>query len=362
MNKENFIYETLATRVVFGAGTVTKVREEVEALGAKRAVVISTPTKRNYPDQVAEIVGDLCVGVLKEAVQHVPVEVVEKSLEKITSLQADSLIAIGGGSAIGLAKALALKTGLPILAIPTTYAGSEMTPVWGKTENGIKTTGRNVLVKPKTVIYDPEFTVSLPTKLTVTSAMNALAHCVEGLYAENKNPIINLLAEEGIRSISNSIPKILEESTNLSYRSEALYGCWLGGTVLSSVGMALHHKLCHVLGGSFNLPHAETHTVILPYAIWYNASHIPEALSVMARALGTAEEDVASYLFDLSQSLGAPTSLEEIGMSESDLDTAAELATKNPYYNPRSIDKQGIRKLLEYAYIGEQPKKGSFSF
>ena len=304
---------------------------------------------------MAELLEELCVGIHQEAVQHVPINVVEKSLHVVDSLQVDSLVAIGGGSAIGLAKAIALHKALPIIAIPTTYAGSEMTPIWGITENGMKKTGKSQDVKPKTVIYDPQLTVTLPTALTVTSGMNAIAHCVEGLYAENKNPIISLIAEEGIRAISSSLPVIMNDPHDLESRSKALYGCWLGGTVLGSVGMALHHKLCHVLGGSFNLPHAETHTVVLPYAIWYNAEHIPEELKIIARALGTDPENVAGFLFDLAQSLHAPVSLKTIGIKEEDLDIAAEYAVKNPYFNPRPIVKEDIRELLEYAFRGERP-------
>lgn len=357
---ENFIYETQATRVVFGPGKISEVKAEIQALGRNRALVIATPGFNKLPEKIAEYLGEVCVGIHQEAVQHVPIEVVKQSMQVVESLQVDSLVAVGGGSAIGLAKAIAMNTALPILAIPTTYAGSEMTPIWGITENGLKKTGKDFNVKPKVVIYDPHLTVTLPEGLTVTSGMNAIAHCVEGIYAENKNPIISLLAEEGIHAISSSLPKILENPQDIESRSQAQYGCWLGGTVLGSVGMALHHKLCHVLGGSYNLPHAETHTVVLPHAIWYNASHIPEEMKALARALGTEVEDVAGSLFDLIQSLNAPTSLAEIGMKEEDLDEAAENVTKNPYYNPRPIDKAAIRQLLECAYKGERPRKGNF--
>lgn len=356
---DQFVYETQSTKVVFGAGEISKVKKELQALGGKRALIIATPGNAKLPKKVANFLGELCAGIHQEAVQHVPIEVVEKSLQVVEDLGVDSLVAIGGGSTVGLAKAIALRTDLPILALPTTYAGSEMTPIWGITENGLKKTGKALNVKPKTVIYDPDLTITLPAGLTATSGMNAVAHCVEGIYAENKNPIISLLAEEGIRAICSSLQEIMKNPYDLESRSKALYGCWLGGTVLGSVGMALHHKLCHVLGGSYNLPHAETHTVVLPYAIWYNASHIPKEIKVMARALGTEEDDVAGFLFDLAKSLNAPTSLASIGMRIEDLDEAAEYATKNPYYNPRPIDKASIRQLLEYAFRGERPVKGN---
>lgn len=355
-----FLYEAQPSRVIFGKGSLKEVSTEIKALGSKKAMVISTPDQESLAQEVAELLGSLCVGVHAKAIQHVPMESVEKSLERVQELQVDGLVAVGGGSSIGLAKAIALKTSLPILAIPTTYAGSEMTPIWGITENGLKKTGKDMVVKPKTVIYDAKLTVTLPAGLTVTSGMNAIAHCVEALYAENANPIISLLAEDGIRALARSLPKILADANDLDARSDAQYGCWLGGVSLGSVGMAMHHKLCHTLGGSYNLPHAETHTVILPQVIAYNESHAPEAVKAIARALGTDGSDVAGCLFDLIKSLGVPTSLAEIGMKEEDLDQATEIATKNPYYNPRPIEKHLIRELLGNAFSGKRPAKGSY--
>lgn len=353
---ENFIYDVQASRVVFGIGKIKEVQNELENLGGKRAFVISTQEQEGLASEVKNLLGELCAGVYTKAIQHVPLDTVEESLKLVKKWNVDSLIPVGGGSSIGLAKAIALQTALPILAIPTTYAGSEMTPIWGMTANGLKKTGKNLVVKPKTVIYDPELTYTLPSRLTVTSGMNAIAHCVEGLYAENANPIITIMAEEGIRALSSSLPKILADPRDSNARSNALYGCWLGGTVLGSVGMALHHKLCHALGGSYNLPHAETHTVILPFALSYNANYAPEAIKVIARAIGCDESDPAGALFDLASSLGVPTSLEEIGMKETDLDEAAKIATENPYYNPGPVHEQSIRQLLELAYKGIRPQ------
>ena len=353
-----FLYEAQATRVQFGIGLLKDVRMELKELGGKRALLISTPEQRDLANEVADLLGGLCGGVFAEAIQHVPTESIEKAMNVVRVRGVDSLIPVGGGSSIGLAKAIALETSFPILAIPTTYAGSEMTPIWGITENGQKKTGKNLIVKPKTVIYDPNLTVTLPPGLTVTSGMNAIAHCAEGLYAENANPIISLMAEDGIRALSSSLPNLLEDPKDLNARSKALYGTWMGGTVLGSVGMALHHKLCHVVGGSYNLQHSDTHTVILPYALWYNGSHAPEAMEAIARAIGCEVDDVAGALFDLSKSLGVAVSLEEIGMKKENLDQAAAFATQNPYYNPRPVEEKAIRSLLEYAYYGERPFRG----
>ncbi|MET3695698.1 maleylacetate reductase [Bacillus oleivorans] len=350
-----FIYESAPGRVVFGKGTIAQIANEVILLGASKAIIISTPGRTEQANQIHSILGNLSIGVLAKAVEHVPVEIIEDSLQEIQSSGADVLVAFGGGSSIGLAKAIAKETALPILAVPTSYAGSEMTPVWGITKNGVKQTGNNLIVKPKTVIYDPELTLGLPKTVSVTSGFNAVAHCVEGLYAEKKNPITSLIAEEGIRAILTSLPKINENPEDVEGRSGALYGSWLSGAVLASVGMALHHKLCHVLGGTFRLPHALTHTVILPYVIAYNFRYIPEAMQAMARALQVREEEVSGFIYDLAVSLGISMSLEELGLKEADLDLAAELATKNTYYNPRIVDLTSIRALLQYAFEGERP-------
>lgn len=352
----NFVYETAPARVIFGNGAIQKTAEEIESLRVGRALIICSPGRERMAERIADLIGKKSCGILPKAVQHVPVETVNDALRAVEELQADSMVAVGGGSAIGLAKAIALRKGIPILAVPTTYAGSEMTPIWGITENGLKMTGKHEMVKPKVVIYDPELTLTLPPRLAVTSGMNAVAHCVEGLYSDGANPVVSWMAEEGIRAIFSSLPVMSEDASNAGARSDAVYGTWLGGTVLGSVGMALHHKLCHVLGGSFNLPHAETHTVVLPYVIKYNEEWIPTAMQAMARAMQTAQHEVAGTVFDLPRSLGAPSSLQQLGMAEDDLDTAAELATQNPYYNPRPVDKAAIRRLLEFAYYGIRPR------
>ena len=228
-----------------------------------------------------------------------------------------------------------------------------MTPIRGLTENSLKKTGRDPKVLPKTVIYDPNLTLSLPPMLSATSGLNAMAHAVEALYAENGNPAVSIMAEESIRALSQSLPGIMKNPANLELRAEAQYGAWLAGMTLGSVGMALHHKLCHTLGGSFNLPHSEVHTVMLPHVTAFNRQAAPEAMLRIARALGYS--DAALGLLDLEIALGTPTKLSDIGMHYEDLDRAADLATRNPYYNPRGIDRTSIRKLLDDAFFGRRP-------
>jgi maleylacetate reductase len=349
-----FVYQAQINRVVFGVGAVEHLPREIEMLGSRRALVLSTPEQRAQAEMIAERIGPRCVGIYDRAVMHVPIETARAAREEARRLHADCAVAIGGGSTMGLGKAIALESSLPILAIPTTYAGSEMTPIYGITEAGLKKTGRDPRVLPKTVIYDPQLTHSLPAGMSATSGMNAIAHAVEGLYAQDANPITSLMAEEGIRALAQALPKVVQHLDDTAARSDCLYGAWLCGAVLGAVGMALHHKLCHTLGGSFNLPHAETHTVVLPHVVAYNQSAAPDAMLRVKRALGS--DDAASGLYDLAHSLDAPQALAQIGMRAEDLDRAADLATQSPYYNPRPIERAAIRHLLDDAFHGRRPQ------
>jgi len=349
----SFVYNALPARVIFGLGSLEKLPEEVDRLGASRALVLSTPEQQVAAAGIIARLGPRAAGLYANAVMHVPSEIAQAARARAEELRADCLVAAGGGSTTGLAKAIALTSALPIVAIPTSYAGSEMTPIWGLTEGGGKKTGRDLRVLPKTVIYDPALTVTMPPLLSATSGINAIAHCVEALYAKDANPIVSMIAEEGIRALAASLPAAVREPANLEARSQALYGAWLGGISLGAAGMALHHKLCHILGGAFNLPHAETHTVILPHAAAYNASAAPEAMARAARALGS--DSAPQALYDLAAGLGAPLSLETLGMKADGLDRAADLAVQNPYYNPRPLARAAIRQLLQDAFEGRRP-------
>jgi alcohol dehydrogenase class IV len=348
-----FVFQSHPSRVVFGPGSLQQLASELDLLGVRRALVLSTPEQAASAEHVAALLGDRAAGIFARAVMHVPIETAREARELARSLGADGAVAIGGGSTTGLGKAIALDSGLPILAIPTTYAGSEMTSIYGLTEGGVKKTGRDPRVLPRSVIYDPELTLTLPLAMTVTSGLNAIAHAAEGLYAHDGNPIVALMAEEGIRATAAALPRLQADPRDLDARGDALYGAWLCGTVLGAVAMGLHHKLCHTLGGSFDLPHAEVHTVVLPHALAYNARQAPEAMQRIARALGSA--DAASGVFNLAQRHGAPTSLAAIGMPQSGLDRAADLAAAAPYPNPRPLDRDALRALLPRAFDGAPP-------
>jgi alcohol dehydrogenase class IV len=348
-----FTYTALPVRVVFGAGALEKLGEEIERLGARRALVLSTPEQRASAEDIARRIGARAAGVYDKAVMHTPIESAEAARQVAAQLDADCCIAIGGGSTTGLGKAIALTSSLPILAIPTTFAGSEMTPIQGITADGVKKTVRDLRMLPKTVIYDPQLLLTLPARIAGPSGMNAIAHAVEALYAQEANPITSLMAEESIRALAQSLPAVVREPQNLEARAEALYGAWLAGLCLGTVGMALHHKLCHTLGGTFNLPHAETHTVVLPHATRYNAQAAPEAMQRIARALRAA--DAAGGLYDLAHAIGAPLSLQALGMPQDGLDRAADLAVTNPYWNPQPLERGAIRALLQAAWEGRRP-------
>lgn len=337
----SFLFTALTTRVIFGRGKIVETASEAKRLGMKRPLVITTAHQENSANQLLVSTGGVAFA---HAAMHSPTHITDQAMAVVVGQGCDGTIALGGGSSTGLSKAIAFRTDFPQLVLPTSYAGSEMTNILGETQDGAKITKRDARIQPECVIYDPDLLATLPYGFAVTSGMNAIAHAVEGLYAIDGNPIVSLMAEEGIRALTAALPKNDHEG--------ALYGAWLCGTVLGSVSMALHHKLCHVLGGSFNLPHAETHTIILPHATAYNVNST-EAMTRITRILGS--HTAAQGLFDLARSLGANMALKDIGMKEQDLDRAAELAAANPYPNPRPIQREAIRALLNNAFHGRRP-------
>ena len=295
--------------------------------------------------------------VFDKAVMHTPADLAEQARAQAKDAGADCCVAFGGGSTIGFAKAVALTSGLPIIAVPTTYSGSEMTTIWGMSEGRTKKTGRDPKVLPKTVIYDPELTLGLPAATSAASGMNAMAHCVEALYAHDGNPIISLMAEEGIRALASALPRVVLQPDNLEARGDALYGAWLAGCTISTTSVALHHKLCHVLGG-FGLPHAETHAIVLPHAVRYNADAAKDAMARLTRAMGTS--DPATGLYDLEKRLNLPLKLADIGMQAFDLEPAAKIAADAPYPNPRKVEYEPVLKLLRDAFEGRRPARPPF--
>lgn len=349
-----FVHQSFASRVVFESGSRHLVRQELEQLGVGRALVLSTPEQRDGAEEVAAALGTLAVGVHAEARMHVPVATARAAAEVVRQTKADVTVAVGGGSTIGLAKAVSLLEGTPSLAIPTTYAGSEMTPLWGMTEDGQKRTGRDDVVVPRVVLYDPELTTSLPGRVTLTSAMNSVAHAAEALYAPDRSPITASMAEAAVTSALRALPDVMARPDDLQVRGDLLYAAWLGGTCLGTATMGLHHKLCHTLGGALDLPHADTHTVVLPYALAYNFADAPAPVELLGRVLDTVEP--LSALRTWIADLGGPVSLGELGMDSADVARIVDLAMTASYPNPSALERERLTRLLELAIAGESPE------
>ncbi|MGY6254684.1 maleylacetate reductase [Paraburkholderia caledonica] len=352
-----FDYHALPSRVLFGAGRRRETPEVARQLGCARPLIVSTPEQKDLAGAIASLFSGSSAHIFPDAAMHTPWDVTSRALAVVQESGIDSLIAVGGGSAIGLAKALALRTGLPQIALPTTYAGSEVTPIIGETQDGQKRTRRTLDVLPEVVIYDVDLTLTLPARLSATSGLNAIAHAVEALYSVDANPVTSIQAEQGIAALAAALPEILANPAGRDARSRAQYGAWLCGTCLGSVGMALHHKVCHVLGGTFDLPHADTHAVMLAHVVAYQAGAVPHAMRRIARALDA--DNAWTGLHALAATLHVPRSLAEIGMPHEDLGRAAKLVLQETYANPRTPDYESIRAMLERAWRGAAPQPDS---
>ncbi|WP_333827958.1 maleylacetate reductase [Pararhodobacter sp.] len=348
-----FVFAGLSTRVVFGHGTLKSVPDEVARLGHHRALVLSTPHQEDQAQALAEALGSAAAGVFSDAAMHTPVDVTGRAVAAYRDLGADCVVSLGGGSTTGLGKAIATRTGADQLVVPTTYAGSEMTDILGETADGEKVTRRDASIRPEVVVYDVDLTLGLPVGLTMTSALNAIAHAMEGLYAPDRNPVTEALSRDALKAFAAALPVLRDDPANPEARSQALYAAWGCSTALGYVQMALHHKLAHVLGGSFGLPHAETHAILLPHTTAYNEVAVAGLLAPIRDTFGHAS--AGAGLWHFARDIGAPLRLSELGLSEADLDRATEIAVKNPYENPREITRAGIRQLLQDAWEGSEP-------
>ena len=346
-----FDHRTLGQRVLFGTGRALEhVVTAVEDLGAERVLLIRGGPDATLADAVARRVP---VAVrIDGAVQHVPVERADDAVAKARAADVDAIVSIGGGSAVGLAKAVALRTGTPIVAVPTTFAGSEATDVWGLTEASRKTTGSDPRVLPRTVVYDASLSVGLPATLAVSSGLNALAHAVDGLWAPRADPINRALGTEGVRALVPGLRGLAADPDDLDAREQTLYGAYLAAVAFASAGSGLHHKICHTLGGAFGLPHAEMHSVVLPYVTAFNAPAAPDAAARLRSLLGV--DDAAARLNALRIELGAPASLAAIGLREADVPEAAELTLPSvPPSNPRPVTTADLEAIIHAAWAGD---------
>jgi maleylacetate reductase len=353
----DFVHDVPASRVLFGPGRRKQLASELDRLSLARVLVVADP---GLPAgcEVVELLGPRAVAEFSEVVMHVPVDVAGRAVQAAREAGADAVVAVGGGSAIGTAKAVARQLQLPVVAVPTTYAGSEMTPIWGLTEGGHKTTGRDPHVLPRVVVYDPELTVSLPTDLSAASGMNALAHLVEGLYAPEASPLTVAVAREGLRALARGLPAVVDRPDDLDARGEVTYGAWLAGWVLGTTGMGVHHKICHVLGGTYDLPHAASHSAVVPYAVAFNSHAAPSAMAAIEAAFrdaGRRADHAAGAVWDLRTAIGAPGALAALGFRADAIDRAAGLVAEGRPVNPRPVDLDGVRAVLMAAHGGARP-------
>ncbi|MCK0114217.1 maleylacetate reductase [Ornithinimicrobium sp. F0845] len=358
-----FVHETLAQRVLLGSGqAATAVAAEVVRLERRRVMLIHGVAEAALAQRVA---ADLPVTLHWDEVrQHVPLELARRARIAARDAGVDVIVSVGGGSTTGLAKAVALEVDVPIVAVPTTYAGSEATPVWGLTDDGVKSTGVDPTVLPAAVIYDAALTTSLSIDLTVASGLNGLAHCVDSLWAPRADPINLAMALEGARALASGLPAVAAEPEDLEGREQCLYGAYLAALAFASAGSGMHHKICHVLGGGFDLPHAPTHAVVLPYVLAHNAPAVPDLAGRLALALGATQSGVVAdparaaveALEALCTGLGAPDSLGGIGLAETDLpECAARCLPVIPDSTPVPVTEASLTALLRAAWAGDPP-------
>ncbi len=347
-----FTFPGLPTRVIFGHGTLAQTAAEVARLGHARALVLSTPHQKPQADALAGALGPLAAGVFAGAAMHTPTDVTDRALAAYRDAGASCVVSLGGGSTTGLGKAIATRTGADQVVIPTTYAGSEMTDILGETAGGEKTTRRDPSIRPEVVIYDVDLTLTLPAALTMTSALNAIAHAMEAFYAPDRNPVVEAMCRDAMVAFHTSLPRLATDPSDSAARGDALYAAWCCATALGQVSMALHHKLAHVLGGAFGLPHAETHAVLLPHTTAFNAVAVPDLLAPISAVFGAP---AGAGLWDFARRIGAPLRLSDLGLAAPDLDRAADMAMKNAYWNPRPFSRDDIRTLLHMAWEGRRP-------
>jgi maleylacetate reductase len=341
-----FVHDVTPQRVVFAPGAVERVSEEAARLGFERALVVATPgSGERLGSRIASLLGQRAAGLHAQAVVHVPKATAEAGIKAAQDYRADGLVAVGGGAAIGLGKAIALATGLATLAVPTTYSGSEATPIWGSTEGERKITGRDARVLPRTIIYDPDLTLGLPPAISAASGMNAIAHCVEGLWVPERTPITVALATDALARWAAHLKRVVAAPDDREARGECLVAAWLSGVVLTA-GTALHHKLAHVLGG-LGLPHAETHAIILPHVTRFNLEAAPDARLRLARAFGA--DDPAAAVAELVRALPIPQRLREVGFDRARIPEVAAAVAALAIKQPRPATEADAAAMLSAA-------------
>lgn len=351
-----FSRSALGGRIVFGAGALARLRDELELLAMRRVMLIVAARDEGLAKAATDVLGDVVVLHWDEVRQHVPSELARRAGQAAAAAGVDALVTVGGGSTTGLGKAIAVSAGHPLAAVPTTYAGSEMTPIYGLTEAGDKRTAKDARALPALVVYDPELLRTLPAAVVGPSGMNALAHCVEALWAPAADPVTDVIALEGARLLVAHLEPAYRDG-DVGSRAEVLLAASLAGNALGTVGTSLHHALCHLLGGMFDLPHAETHAIVLPHAVAYVLPVVPGARRRLAAAFGVGVTDVADTIWELGTAVGTPDGLKEIGLSHDQLPAAARAAVDKRLNSPRPLNEPAAKRLLEDAWAGRRPRE-----
>jgi len=349
------IYNATPPSIIFGPGTVSQVAAEAARLGARRALVVSTPGRSGLAQKVVSLLGDQCAGLLPEAVSQVPIELAIRARARARELGADCLVSVGGGASIGLGKGIALELAMPVIAVPTTYSGSEMTGFCGITIDGVKRMHTSLNMLARTVIYDPELSMSLPPQVSAASALNALAHCVDAVVVHTCSPITAMAAAQGAAAIFSSVPGVIRDPSDIQARTGALYGAYLSGAALTG-GFALQTGVAHVLGGSFDVPHGLAHALMLPYVTAFYGVHVPALIEPIAAAVGVAPQELGAAIFRLMEALGLPTSLAAVGFNPELIDRAAQITVETDNgMTPVPVTTGVVQRLLQDAYQGRCP-------
>lgn len=337
---------------MFGAGRATQVNARLRELGLSSALVVTTESGQRRYAPVIEAMGETVKARFTGAQPHCPIDVAKAALNAYLSAKCDCVVSIGGGSTIGLGKYISVEAGAPHIALPTTLSGSEMTPLFGVLVDGEKRSRREPRALANTVVVDPVLAQSLPMRETATTGMNALAHCIEALYVPKSNPLTSQLALTGIDMLYRALTKLAVEPTDLEARTQAAYGATIGGLMVNSVGIGMHHRICHILGGRFEVPHGESNCVVLPHVLAYNASAVPEACAMMESMMGA---NPAVALQRLVRDLGAPVALSELGVPAERIAAIASEAFHHIDHNPLPVDETAVLKLLQASWAGEEP-------
>lgn len=355
----HFAYKAVPTNAVFAIGARTRLAELAGNLGAQRILFVCTKSGVARYSALRDALGGKCVDVFDGVQSHCPQPIVDAAISAYRAADADAVVTVGGGSTLGIGKILKAEHGAKFIALPTTYSGSEITPIYGRKIDGQKKTRVDIAAIPSAVIYDPELTLDLPAEQTAATGMNSLAHAVEALYPAEPNPVAFHLAKEAVSLHARALPRCVADGGDIEARTDALYAAFLGGLLVSMVGVALHHALGHVLGGLFELEHGDYNSVVLPHVTAYNAPAAPEAGAAVCEALNA--KDPGEGLYQLAEAIGAPTSLGSLGMPADGVEAAAEAIVKKAPRNPRSIDLPSMVRLLSNAHSGRQPSIAEYA-